>query len=101
MYKIGGKYICGGREFWCVGIAEKEKHVVIRSGLVSIVVPMDKFEGGFKCVGEITARATYTAKFSDGGVVAGKPYTVESFEGNFVVLAGVGAIDIAKFATLF
>lgn len=99
MPKIGEKYVCGGREFWCAEVTGETAKMY--SGPVSVEVPLYKFDATFKLVGEITVGATYSARGSVGGFVMGRKYTVCGLGGDTVDIEGVGSITVETFAKLF
>lgn len=80
MVKLGNKYTCGGREFWCVGLKGGEE-VTLQSGGVKLTVSPARLERDFQFVNALAVGESYTAKHTYESVQEGETYTVASIGG--------------------
>lgn len=100
MPSMGEKYVCGGREFWCVGFNGRDK-VIMRSGAVVTEVPAAIFDENFCYVcsmevgGEVVAKETYA------GVTAGEKHTVTAIDKGVISLSNGVAMDLQVFTAVF
>lgn len=100
MASIGEKYVCGGREFWCVGFNGRDK-VMLRSGAVVMETPVATFEKAFKLCGSMEIGGTCVAKETYGGVVAGAEYEVMDITKEGIVLSNGLTLSLQVFTAVF
>lgn len=101
MPKVGEKFICGGREFWCIRVDGDNGSASMVSGAAVIHAPLSTFEENFKQVGALESGYSYTAKNSGKGVVAGKEYMVTGVSADRVLLDKTMPLSLMAFAALF
>lgn len=100
MPSMGEKYICGGREFWCVGFNGRDK-VIMRSGAVVMETPAATFDTTFRYVGSMEVGGACVAKETYAGVEAGKEYGIESIDKGIVTLSSGVTMDMKVFTAVF
>lgn len=96
MFEIGGKYICGGRTFWCVDI---DGCVDLCSAGSHIFVEKDS--AMFKKVGQLEPGQSYKARLSFSDFKKRDSYTVKAVQGREVLLSNGVGIPLDIFASMF
>ena len=100
MPSMGEKFICGGREFWCVGFNGADS-VILRSGAVLMETPAATFDQSFKKIGSMEIGGTCKAKETYGGVEAGKEYEVVDIDKGIISLSNGLKLDLKVFTAVF
>ena len=100
MPSMGEKYVCGGREFWCVGFNGSDK-VIMRSGAVVMETPAESFDRTFRYVGSMEVGGTCVAKETYAGVEAGKEYGITAIDKGIITLSSGVTMDLKVFTAVF
>lgn len=101
MPKLGEKFICGGREFWCVGLVPDSNMVIMQSATAVLQTPVEGLSKTFKSIGALYVGERYVAKNTYGGITAGTEYEVLQIDGEIITLSNGQELSITAFATLF
>ena len=100
MPSMGEKYVCGGREFWCVGFIGSEV-VLMRSGAVVTEVQAASFDKSFRHVGSMEVGGDLVAKETFAGGTAGEKYTVTGIDKGIISLSNGVTMDLNVFTAVF
>lgn len=100
MPSMGEKFVCGGREFWCVGFNGRDK-VIMRSGAVVTEVPAATFDKTFHYIGSMEVDGEVVAKETYAGVTAGEKYTVTAVDKGIISLSNGVTMDLQVFTAVF
>lgn len=101
MPKLGEKFICGGREFWCIGLVPDTNMVVMQSATAVLQIPVEGLSKTFKSVGALCVGERYVAKGTFNGITAGTEYEVLQITGDTITLSNGQELSISGFAVLF
>lgn len=99
--KLGEKYVCGGRECWCVGTSQKGHVVHLQSGAVSFSTPIDAFWKYFKFLTYMAVGEAVLAKTTYHDIVAGTTYTITEIRGEEITLNTGVVLDLKIFTAVF
>lgn len=97
----GEKFICGGREFWCMEPEDLHGKITMSSGGLLTQVPAAGFDASFQKINELTVGTFYTSKEAFPGIEAGQAYSVTKIDGDRIELDGSTTIPYPLFARLF